>query len=361
MNLLDIAKPAPIIQWDESVSKAASSMQRQGVQDAFVFQGKELKGMLSAADLVKRNVNNPDRVQISGLKGLVRPVNTFPMEADVAELLRFLLLHDITSVPLKSGKKYYIIPKLRLLSLIGRDILKGKKASDVMFFPYTISPEDQLSVAHSIMRQSSVRRLVILKNRRAEGIVETMDILKTDINKKRMRAGEKVGEKIALKGIPASSLMQKVFLKVSPQEPLENVVKKMLSSGATTVVVEDEKFLGIITPATILKLAGRKVAGVYVSISGQQKEGPFIRAVIDEQLRNEIKKLGKFIPIDYLAFHIDRYKEKGKRVKYSLKARLITEKGMFFADDHAWDITQAVSGVLAKLEREVIKRKERHR
>ena len=58
-----------------------------------------------------------------------------------------------------------------------------------------------------------------------------------------------------------------------------------------------------------------------------------------------------------------RHKETGKRVKYSVKGRLITEKGMFFADDHAWRLTKAVKGVLEKMEREVVKsigKKRRH-
>ena len=44
------------------------------------------------------------------------------------------------------------------------------------------------------------------------------------------------------------------------------------------------------------------------------------------------------------------------RAKYSVKARLITEKGSFFADDHAWDITKAVRGVLQKFEAEISKK-----
>ena len=104
-----------------------------------------------------------------------------------------------------------------------------------------------------------------------------------------------------------------------------------------------------------------QVAGVNVRISGQQKEDDFIKSVVDEQLRNEIRKLGKLLPINSMNLHIDRHREAGKRVKYSVKGKLMTEMGMFFANDHAWDLTQATRGVLSKLEKEVIKKIDKKR
>lgn len=361
MNLLDIAEPALLFQTKDSVSKVASAMYRKKRYEALVFEGKKCKGMLSARELVKRNVNDPDKTKISGLKALLKPLQPFTPESDPNEVIDFILLNDYTSAPVLSGEKYFTITKLHLLKTLSKVFFKNKNASDALFFPNCISPEDPLSVAQSIFRQTHLYQLAIINQKgRADRIIDTLDFLRIDVDRKRMRKGEKAGEKIKVREVLASSpVLMQPPLKVIPSTPLREVMEKMIESNDPMVVVEDEKFKGIITPSSILKLREKKIAGIYVRLSGQQKEDTFIKSVIDEQIRNEIRKLGKFIPIDYMVLHIDRYKETGKRRKYSVKGRLITEKGMFFADDHAWDVTQAIRGVLAKLEREVLKKKEK--
>ena len=125
------------------------------------------------------------------------------------------------------------------------------------------------------------------------------------------------------------------------------------------IIEKGGKVAGIVTPKLILKLLGQEVQGIYVRVSGLQKEDTFIKGVVDEEIRNEIQKLARFFPIDHMVMHVDRYHKTGKRVKYSVRASLITERGIFFAKDHGWDITKAVRGILHKLEREIIKKNEK--
>jgi predicted transcriptional regulator len=213
----------------------------------------------------------------------------------------------------------------------------------------------------SILRETNISRLpVIDKANKIEGLVDTIDLLKADTDRSRSELGEEAGEKIHLRHVQISSLMRKTPLITSPDIPLPKLINLMLEKHTTTALVEENgKICGLVTPKLILKLIGKRIEGVYVRISGLQKEDVFIKSVVDEEIRNEIRKLGKFLTINYMVLHVDRYRKTGKRIKYSVKGRLITEKGYFFADDHAWDITKAVRGVLQKLEKEAIKLKEK--
>jgi len=96
-----------------------------------------------------------------------------------------------------------------------------------------------------------------------------------------------------------------------------------------------------------------------ITISGHKKEDPLTTMTIDKQIRNELPRLERYSHIQELKIHIDRYKESGKRVKYSVKANLMTDRGAFFAHDHAWEVGKAIRGVLDKLEREVTKKAEK--
>ena len=358
MNLLDLAEPALILQSDDSVSRAASEMMRLSRPDALVFNGKEFIGILSAVEIVKKNIPNPQKEKVSSLP--IKKVHPFPPESDPEELIDFILLEKFKSIPILSAGKYFTVPKLNLLKLLDQSVLKGKSASDVQVFPESVSPDDQLSVAHSILRETHTTIAVVSGNR-AEGVIEPIDFLHSVISVQRLPRESSKGERTRSSEILSSSIMRKNPFRVRPQAPLAGVVNEMIRRKTPTVIVEDEKFRGIITPSSILKLKKKKISGILVRVEGQKKEDPFIRSIIDEQIQHEVRKLGKIIPIDYLVLHISRHNEGGKRVRYSIKSRLITGKGMFFAEDHSWDLTQSMSGVLKKLEKEVLKKSGKKR
>ena len=85
----------------------------------------------------------------------------------------------------------------------------------------------------------------------------------------------------------------------------------------------------------------------------------FTKKFIDEDLRAEVQKLGKIIRIHHMDIHIERHRKEGKRTKYTVRSKLSTQAGQFFSEDYAWDLTKAMRGVLEKLEREIIKKKEK--
>lgn len=102
------------------------------------------------------------------------------------------------------------------------------------------------------------------------------------------------------------------------------------------------------------------IKSMNISISGHKKEDTLTTLAIDKQIRNELLRLKALLRLQSLDIHIDRYKETGKRVKYSVKAKLMTDRGLFFAHDHAWSLEKAIHGILKKLERELQKYKETH-
>ena len=62
--------------------------------------------------------------------------------------------------------------------------------------------------------------------------------------------------------------------------------------------------------------------------------------------------------MNYFVAHLSKHTS-GKRTKYSFHARLATGKGFFFAQAHGWDILKAMKDVLSKMEKEIMRKKER--
>jgi len=364
MKIADALEPALVFSQDTPVSKIVSEMRRKNRQEALIFDGKKYAGMISARDLAKRTINNPDTVMIKTLKSAINKITPFSPETDPREIVETILINGYTSVPVKQGDELKVLTKLGLIGLLPKDTLKGKKASDVSVFPYCITASDSLAVARSIIREMRAFRVAIVnENGRVDGIIDSIDLLRTQINKEKSSKGELSGKKVKLRDVPASgtSLMQGTIMKVSPDTALEEVVGRMIRTKTPVVVVEDSKLEGMITPENILKLLSKQVSGVYVRVTGQQKEDVFLRSVIDEELRNEIRKLGKLLPIDYMTLDVKKFRESGRRAKYSLKAKLVTQKGLFVSQATAWDITKAMHGLMGRLEREIVRKKGKMR
>lgn len=344
---------------EDTISKVIAKMNKEKAHEVVVFDNKEYLGILSSDKLIKKNISEPDKTKLSQLKTIIDKVEPFE-SIDAEEIIKSVLINNYKSAPIRKDKKIFFLTKLEMLNLVDKNLLKDKTASHVMVFPDIVSSGDSLSVAKSIMRDSHSNRVVILEEGKAIGILDPLDVLNSFITRTRTKRGDVSGEKLKIGGISASSraIMQKNFLKVTPDKKLSEVVKKMIEQKKDTVIVEDNgKLLGMITPRHILKLVSKQVEGVYVQITGIQDEDSFIKSLVDDEINQEIRKLGKIVNIDYLTIHVRKRRATGNRTKYSVKAKLITNIGFFHSNDYAWDLTQAVRGILKKLEKELVKKK----
>jgi len=144
------------------------------------------------------------------------------------------------------------------------------------------------------------------------------------------------------------------------------VVDVMLkNSNDTAVVMEDGKLLGLITPREIIKLVSGSVGGVYVRVSGIQDEDAFLRSIVDSEIRNTVRKIGKIVRIQYMTLNVKRGKVPGKlavkKINYTVLGKLVTDSGVFVSSNDAWDLSRAMKGSLKILEKEVIRKSGRER
>ena len=360
MSLLPLCEKPLIFDSKENVSKVSANMLKNRKSEAVIFDNDKYIGIIFARTIVKRKINNPDKTEI---KKFITKINPMSFENPLADVINTILINDYKSMPIKKGNEMFILTKIGILkSLKNSDAFRGKKLNDILKFPYYVSNDDSIATTMSVLRQTGVSRLPILnKNSGIEGIVDTIDLLKANILSTRAQKGELVGEKIRKRGTHISSLMNKNVPILKPKDSIENAIKQMINKKISTVLVEEnKKIIGIITPKMILKLVGKELSGVLVTISGIKDEDHFIKSVVDEEIGNAIKKLHKIIGIEHFVVHVDKHHESGDRTKYSVKARVMTEKGMFFAGDFAWDVTKAIRGMLHKIEKEMIKKKRKN-
>jgi predicted transcriptional regulator/ribosome-associated translation inhibitor RaiA len=357
MEIEDVLEKPLVIRPGYTVGQAASKMLSQRRHEAIVLDGENrLLGIVLARDIVKRKVSDPHKAKIEQFMIEQRPL--LP-GTSVSEIINAFLVNDYRTVPVKKGDGIMLLTKFDLLKLLkGDSAIREKKAEDAMKFPYCINMGDSLSAARAMIKDMNVSRLPVVKDGKVEGMIDTLDLLDLIVKGETTKRGEPDEERTHMDSVPASAFMRKDFPTAGPETPLSVVVDSILKNQSAVIVERDGRLLGMVTPGDVLKLLGKEVKGAYVTISGVEEEDDFIKSVIYQEIGATLKKINKICPVNYLVVHADKYGT-GKRTKHIIKARLATEKGFFFAHDHAWDLAQAVKGSLAHLEKEVIKRKER--
>lgn len=358
MEIEDVLEKPLVVKPEDTVSRVASRMLAQRRHEAVALDGRgDFLGVVLARDIVKKKVSDPHMAKIEQFITAEKPL--LP-GTGLSEIINAFLVNDYRTIPVKRNGRIMLLSKLDVLKLVKNDSnLKGKTAEDVMKFPRCIDFGDSLSAARAALKDTGVSRVPVLKEGKVEGMIDALDLLQPIVKGETSKRGEPGEERTHMDNVPASSFMRRSFPTAEPGTPLGRVVDSIVRTGSAVIVESEGRLVGIVTPGDVLKLLGKEVKGAYVTISGMRDEDDFAKDVMYREIETSLKKMNRIYPVNYFVAHIDRHHSTGNRTKYSVRARLATGRGFFFAQNHGWDMTKAMKGVLASLEKEVIKRKEK--
>ncbi|MEE9323895.1 MAG: CBS domain-containing protein [Candidatus Aenigmarchaeota archaeon] len=359
MELESVIEEAFFVKPEETLSHIASKMAEERRYEAFVFDNG-LKGIVTLDDIVKRKVTSPQKTRVSYF---MKPVTPFPIDTSVGDIINYMLVSEYRSLPVEKEGKIYAVSKPKLLRFVKDEVFEGKKAKDIMQFPYCASENDSISTVVSTMKDLGLNRIPILgKGGKFSGLVDSLSLANVMVDERRSKRGERFGDKTKLEDIGISRFVRTDIVKAEPDTDLKQIVRRVSGEGVCAVIVErNEKFMGMITVKDLFKLVGKSIETVYVKVTGLDSEDGFIKLKIDEMVDNTITKLLKFTAVTYVAIHVETHRKGGRRMKYSVKGRFVTENGNFYASDHEWDPTKAMKLFLGKIEREIRRHVEKGR
>ncbi len=356
MKLADVLEPATTVEPDESLTHIISKMLSEKRTEIFV-SGKKVK-IVSSMDIIKKSIGDPQKMRISSF---AKPVKIFTGDEPPEKLIDYMLITEYRTLAFKKSGKLYALPKHKLLKFIDMRIFEKRRTGDIVHMPFCARTNDTLASVKSAMKNLGLSRIpVVDEQERCVGVIDVLDILKLVKEKSRVKFGERSGEKIRLGDVKVSPLFEEDTTRVKSDMSLKDLINLMYSKGVYTVVVEDdERFLGIITIRDILKLIGKSGKTIYMRISGLDEEDEFVKSKVNELVNRSIERLLKFVNINYIVINVDIYRKTGKRMKYSVHGRFVTNKGSFYASCYDWNPVKALRIFLEKIERVVLKKVKR--
>ena len=346
---------------EDTVSELISLVEKNHIREVPIVENKKLKGIVYSKDIARKGITNPQKTKIA--KVVKSHPATVSPDQDINEAAELILKNGLIGLPVvEKGKVVGIISMHDIINVSSKTKqFRQTRAEQIMSLPETITNDVDIGKARLLMREKNISRLpVVDSNNKLSGVVTIFDLLKAVKPRERIGFYSMAAEKETIMGIPVSTIMNKKPVTIDGKNSLNEIVSLIDKNKIDGVIVlEGDQPVGVVTEKDLLEVyvSSFKQKGIFYQISGLKDEDDFIVATVNRMIRDSLQKLTKMTKSEFFFLHVKRYDKKGK-VKYSIRTRLMTERGVFVSKSYAWDLREAVDMALDKLEKIIIRGKE---
>jgi CBS domain-containing protein len=349
----------------ETLSKVMSRMSSQSLHEIIVVEDENrILGYFGLDHLAKKR-HAPLNTKIERLMVIPPKIEAEKSVYDASEIM---LETGFRALPVVNGlgRLKGIISRTDIIQIIPKLKGIGNVAAEDMMTPEPklLSLSDSMEVALSLMLDlDEFCAPTIDKNGRIAG-----GVLIDDVSKGLWRAEEgldvgDVGGENHKPEIEVRSFVSSVAV-VKGDDTIVKVCEEMKKTNPYLCVVADDSNMpiGVITQYDILKKLkkSKPEKGVQVNITGLEISDSFIHSSLTSKIERFVKKIGGFswIEIFSLNIHIVVH-ERGGKNKWSVRAKLATDKGLFSVKSSGWDLLKCIDKIVEELGRKIIALKKK--
>jgi predicted transcriptional regulator/ribosome-associated translation inhibitor RaiA len=337
---------------------------------------------------------------------MVDKVITLNSEETVAKALRMMYENDIYQIPIADDNRKYL-GMVYAKEFLGINAMPGSKLKSFFVKTPILSPNDTVEKCAQLIVTSGNHALPVVENGKLNGIISEKDILLTadfghamvdevmsgaivieedtilgnalskmrrynisrlpvinsigvligtitalDIAKliatPRERASKSpgVGTMTAIRDAKVKDVMRRA-ISVERGTKLNSIIESFKGSGEI-IVTGDGRPIGILTPKDTLELTLPRKSGPTIHITHLDNEEE--RQEIEEQLSRFLNKIqGKLENVQLVIVYVDKHKTR----KYSIRARMITNRGVTDAKAVGYDHLSACKELVSRLDRRI--------
>lgn len=329
---------------DDTVAKAFNLMADRTINQIPVIDGNnKYIGMIFAKQLLSSTAQPSSK-----LKSYIVNTSTLGPDRDVEKAAQLVLGSGNRALPVvEKGKLVGIVSETDLVSTadFGHAIV-----DEVMSGAIVIEEDTSLADAVSKMRKYNISRLPVINTKgMLRGTLSILDVGRI-IATPRERTSKSAaisGGTSAIKDVKVKDIMRRT---VSVERGTKlNVLADHFKRNEEVIIVGDSRPMGIVTPKDALELVLPKKSNEPLIHVAHLEDGQE-RAEIQEQLTRFLQKIqGKIGDVRSVVVYADKHKTR----KYSIRARLITPRGVIDAKAVGYDPISASKALIARLDRRI--------
>jgi acetoin utilization protein AcuB len=349
---------------DETVADVISRLKKNNIREIPVVDGDKPVGLISYSSfLARRNVPLTAKAE-----HIMIPCPKLEEEMKVIKAAEELMSRGVRGAPVvRNHRMIGFLSRTDVIKILPQiDQLKGKQVGSFMSSnPQAVFETETVRKAQILMKGLNEKTLPVVDEENnligAVGMTEVMEVIWSP-------KGDKVPHEIMGHRVTAEvtvgSVMSRAPVFISPKDTVEKAVSVMLGKGLTTLfVTEESKLVGVVSQADLLEqvISMKPREGVYVQITGLDLEDPDVYDTLYGLIGKSMERINRMEPPRVFTVHITIYHHEGMKSKYSLGARLTTEKRMYYNKHTDWDLYKATDTVLDMLEKNIKRDHEKKR
>jgi CBS domain-containing protein/ribosome-associated translation inhibitor RaiA len=349
---------------DESLLNLVSSMIDKRAHEAVVVDEKgRYVGFIHYKHLVAKGIQDPSSMKV---ESVISHAPVLKESDSVEKAVELLFNTGFRALPVIDDKNK-VVGLVTALSIAEHylALFSGMVEKYMTRDVITVRRSDDIGKARMLMRERNISRLpVVEEDNTLCGEVTVIDLLRAVQPKERINWYSMAAEKLVTTKIPVETIMNRNPVVASRYDDLKDVVERMVENNRRgCIILDGKKPVGVITTRDILEIVHSSIKerekGVLLQYSGIDEEDKEMIPVLDKFAEEFVRKVNEIYSLEYLHIHVKKYRKTGERKLYSVRCKVMSEKGVFVAVAQEWDIVKAVESCLANLERQIIKHKER--
>ena len=358
MSIKDLVEePKVVVGYSERIREIVSKMREYNQWVVPVVKDRELVGILSYNDLLRKRVSPESKVI-----NLMSPVISVNENGDITQVVAKFYTTKARAIPVVDDKRRLVgmITRERLLSyFLDQGEFKNVKVMEVMNSPViTINAEDSVARARWLMSNNNITKLPVLDEKKLVGIISARDIVDRLYSSGGKKKASILTEEERLMAMPVKEIMSYPVVTVNGKESVESAVKTLLSRRISGMpVVEGDVISGMFSGIDAISVVAKKFElemPIEAKLTSELKQGD-TKALIDGILERYLSRLERLT--DILNFKVT-FKEEAKSADkkvYQVTAKVVTKVGEFVTKESDWDPVTAVRKAVEKLEERVEK------
>ncbi|NJE55210.1 CBS domain-containing protein [Thermococcus sp. 21S9] len=354
---------------DAPLSEAIGIFEKEDPDLILVFDGNLYKGVLTQDLIIRSHLKwDPTKAKV---RDVYKPAPVIEPDEDLSKAAKLMMEVDLRSLPVGESKAEIIgvINDIAVLERVAETDFGKKKVEEFMTKDViTLKPEDTVAKALATMRDHAISRIPIVDEEgRLEGLVTLHDLIVRFIKPRfRAKAGELAGEKIPPFSMPLRDVMIRGVITILPDAKVREAVATMKDNDIDGLVVvnENNKVVGVLTVKDLLLPISKmteKEARFYLQLGGDASIlSDFTRERIIEDIKRFVDGYEDLLGQEGIIYlYIRRFPEKFRGVHlYQARMRVVTDRGVFVATGETWGAIQAVHDALRAIERQLLQKAE---
>ncbi len=369
MYVKDVMNPNPIyVEENEVLSKVISKMKEHQIHELpIVDSKKKVVGYIDFEHLMKRR-SIPITSKVSTV--MIKPPKVMD-STHVIDAIKIMANNGLRAIPVTDESDTLVGLTTRTdftKALLNAESFTSKPVEEIMVEnPVAVLEDSTIYEALEKMRKLDEMSIpVVNEHNHLKGMVHIKDISNALWrDKERPTLGDMHGEKVR------QTFLVKDFLSppvnVLKNDKIKDAIKAMLDLKSHVVAVTDNegKLIGILTQKDIIEhyASSKAEEMAVVQITGLSEGDAILLDSIYSIIERDLKKMAKFEnykPLS-LTLHVEEHVSKTSEIVYVVRAKLITEKKVFYYTDQDANLLALVDRVMDSLHRMVRKEKEKEK